>query len=167
MSELEKALKAYDGKAVSILSEVRARLGAADVFLLELSEFISCHEGFVADGATWLIKHSAEDGVEIGPRETAAIIERLSTVRSWQAVLHLCQIAKFLRFSPDQARTFAHWASHYLDHKRPFLRAWSMDAIQHAALSASDLSDLAESALAQATRDTAASVRARSRKHQK
>ena len=164
MSELLEALQEFDGKAVSILSEARARLGGSPDFLGELAALIASQEGSVSDGATWLIKNCAESGVIPGRPETAAIIARLDDVPSWQAALHLCQTAEFFAFTPDQARRFAEWAAQHLDHERPFLRAWSMSALQHAARQAPDVAPLAETALVAAESDGSASVRARARK---
>lgn len=91
------------------------------------------------------------------------IVARLDAVPTWQAALHLCQTAQFLDFTPDQARQFAGWAARFLGHERPFLRAWSMDALHYAAAQAPELALLAERALSAAEKDKAASVRARAR----
>ena len=164
MSDLLEALKTFDGKATSILSEAYTRFGENPGFMGELVTLIDAPDGSVVDGATWLIKHCAENGVVPGPEETASIITHLNAVPSWQAALHLCQTAEFLALTPDQAQLFAEWASQFLDHDRPFLRAWSMNALQHAARHAPDLAPLAEKALVLAENDGAASVRARARK---
>ena len=164
MSELLQALRAFDGKAISVLSEARARFGEDANFLGELASLIDSREGSVAAGATWLIKNCAEGGVVPGPPEIAAIVDRLDAVPAWQPTLHLCQSAAFFAFTPDQARRFAEWAARFLDHERPFLRAWAMNALQHAAGQAPDLAQLAETALIRAENDGSASVRARARK---
>ena len=164
MSELLNALRAYDNKATTILSEANTRLGESADFTKELATFIDSQEAFVANGATWLIKHRAESGIVPKPGEVVAIVSRLDAVNSWQAALHLCQSAELLPFTPDQARQFAEWAVRFLEHERPFLRAWSMSAIQCAAQRAPDLAKLAQDSLAHAEKDEAASVRARARK---
>ena len=164
MSDLLQALRAFDGKAISILSEARARFGGSGDFLGELAALIGSQERSVSDGATWLIKNCAESGVVPGPPEVAAIVARLDAVTTWQAALHLCQAAEFLPFTPDQARRFAEWAAQFCEHERPFLRAWSMNALQHAARRAPDLAPLAQTALERAENDGSASVRARARK---
>ena len=164
MSDLKQALLAFDGKATTILAEIRARFGERTGFLGELAALTGSPDGFVSDGATWLIKNCAESGVRPAPADITAIIARLDEVSTWQAALHLCQSAEFFAFTPDQARRFAQWAARFLDHQRPFLRAWSMNALQHAAMRAPDLAPLAEAALAGAEGDASASVRARARK---
>ena len=164
MSALLKALRAFDGKAVSTLRQIRARFGGDEGFIGALAALIGSEEGFVSDGATWLIKASAESGVRPGPAETDAIVARLDTVVTWQAALHICQTTAFLTFTPDQARRVADWAARFRDHERPFLRAWSVDALHHAARQAPDLGHRAEAALTRAETDGSASVRARARK---
>ncbi|MEM1103872.1 MAG: hypothetical protein AAGH48_07170 [Pseudomonadota bacterium] len=166
MSDLKQALRAYNGKAVSILSEARVRFGEGDDVLLELAPLIASQDGYISDGATWLLKAYAEDGVAIAPNARAAILKNLGGVASWQAALHLCQTAKFLGFTPAQARAFADWAAAFIDHDRPFLRAWSIDALQHMAALSPNIAPLAEKALKQARDDKAASVRARARKYE-
>lgn len=164
MSELLQALRAFDGKAISILSEARTRFGGSVDFLGEIAALIDSQEGSVSDGATWLIKNCAESGIAPRPPEIAVIVARLDKVPTWQAALHLCQTAEFFAFTPTQARRFAEWAAQFLDHERPFLRAWSMNALQYAARQAPDLAELAETALVRAEEDRSASVRARARK---
>ncbi len=164
MSELLQALRAFDGKAISTLSETRARLGGNAGFMGELAALIDCQESFVSDGATWLIKNCAETGTDPEPAELEAIVARLDAVPSWQAALHLCQSAEFFAFSSNQARRFAEWASQFLGHERPFMRAWSMSALQYAARQEPDLAPLAETALIRAENDGSASVQARARK---
>ena len=164
MSELLEALRAFDGKAISTLLEARRRFGESADFLGELAALIGSQEGAVSDGATWLIKNCAESGRPPGPPEIAAIVAALDAVPTWQAALHLCQGAEFFAFTPDQARRYAEWAAQFLDHKRPFLRAWSMSALQTTARQAPGLAPLAEAALARGEDDRSASVRARARK---
>ena len=164
MSELLEALRAFDGKATSSLSEARRRFGEDAGFLGALAGLIGSQEGAVSDGATWLIKNCAESGERPGPPEIAAIVAALDAVPTWQAALHLCQAAEFFAFKPDQARRYAEWAAQFMDHERPFLRAWSMSALQVAARRAPDLAPLAEAALARAENDASGSVRARARK---
>ncbi len=164
MPDLLRALREFDGKTTSVLLDIRARFGAGDGFLADLATLIACPDGAVSDGATWLIKNSAENGVVPGGSARAAIIARLDGVTRWQAALHLCQTVEFLDLTSDEARRFATWAAEFLDHERPFLRAWSMAAFQHAAQRAPDLADPAEAALRRAEGDASASVRARARK---
>ena len=164
MTELLEALQAFDGKATTGLSKARERFGDREGFLGDLAALVGSEEGCVSDAATWLLKHCAEDGALPGPAETAVIVRRLDSVSTWQSALHLCQAAEFFAFTPAQARRFGRWASRFVGHERPFLRAWSTHALHHAARQAPDLTPLAETALARAENDGSASVRARARR---
>lgn len=164
MSDLIAALREFDGKAVTILSEARARFSGDPHFMGELVSHIDSPEEHVANGATWLIKDCLDSGVVLGPKQSEALVARLEAVPTWQAALHLCQVAELIALTPNQARCFGEWAARFLDHERPFLRAWSISALQHVAQHAPDLLARAETALAEAEKDTSASVRARMRK---
>ncbi|MEQ9444005.1 MAG: hypothetical protein RJS98_00450 [Rhodospirillaceae bacterium] len=146
-----------------MLSEARAQFGDDKKVLKKLATLVDSQEGSVADGATWLIKDCAESGVVPSPSDVAEIVSRLDAIPTWQAALHLCQCAAFFDFTPDQARQFAGWVEQFRDHERPFLRAWSMDALHHTAKQAPDLAPRAARALSIAEKDKAASVRARAR----
>lgn len=163
MSDLLEALRAFDGKAVTILSEARAKHGERPGFMGDLIKLIDSQEPYLADGATWLLKDCLESRIHLEPKDVAALIARLEAVPTWQAALHLCQIAEHLDLIPKQAKRYGKWTAQYLQHKRPFLRAWSMSALQYAATRSPDLVDAAEMALIAAGEDKAASVRARAR----
>ncbi len=62
MSELFSDLAAYDGRAVTLLSEAEVRHSARPSYLAELVALSARQEAHVADGATWLLKASAEQG---------------------------------------------------------------------------------------------------------
>lgn len=163
MSTLFEALCEFDGKAVSILSEARARFGARASFLSELVDLASSQTEHVGDGATWLIKNCLENGERLTPKATLALFSSLNEVAAWQAQLHLCQSFAHFKIPEAAAANAADWLDGLLQHKRPFLRAWSMDAYQHLAIQHLSLVARADVALAEAERDQAASVKARAR----
>ena len=165
MSELREALRPYDGRAISMLSEIRANFNQSDDFLSELIDLVGVNDDFISDGATWLIKDCVISGSEPTEQDITALVQRLDSVSTWPAILHLCQLAQHIPFTSEQARQFGTWASGFVSHERPFVRAWSMDALQYAARLSIDLSAAAESSLAAAQVDGAASVRARAKKH--
>ena len=164
MNTLEAALKSYDGKAASILSEIRAKFGGQSAFLPELVRLAAHEDAHVSDGATWLIKDLLEDGVRLTPSQTEDLIGHLDAMSSWQAQLHICQSVRYLEASAPLADVCADWLTPLLRSDRPFLRAWSMDALQHLALRSATLAGRAEAALNAAEQDPAASVRARARR---
>lgn len=163
MSALFEALCEFDGKAVSILSEAQAQFGASESFLPELVDLASCQTEHIGDGATWLIKNCLENGERLTPDATAVLFANLNEVTRWQAQLHLCQSFAYLEVPAPAAANAADWLDGVLQHKRPFLRAWSMDAYQHLAIQHPRFAARADAALAEAERDQAASVKARAR----
>ncbi len=163
MNALYEALKDFDGKAMTILSEARAALGGRRSFVSDLVRLAAHEEANVSVGATWLIKDHLENGGRLTPARTKTLVGRLDAISSWQAELHVCQSVQYLEPSPEQARACADWLTPLLRSERPFLRAWSMDALQHLAQRNNDLAARAEAALNEADDDPAASVRARAR----
>jgi len=166
VQEVARGLNAYDGRDTSVLSDIHARYGGHADFRKALISLIGAREDALQDGATWLIKTCAESGDVPNADETAALLDQLDAVSSWQATLHLCQCAERFVFTHEQATRFGLWACHFLNHERAFLRAWAMSALCHAARQAPDLTARANGAVARAETDKSASVRARARKVQ-
>ena len=167
MSELSNDLRAYDGKAVTLLSEAEVKHGARPTYLAELVVLAASDEAHVSDGATWLLKAGLEKGRGLKLKETKALIGSLEVITSWPAQLHICQMAHLLAVPQADAAAFAAWLGGLLGHKRPFLRAWSMSALVAVAGQHSAHAAQAEAALQAAREDPAASVRARVRNVEK
>ncbi len=163
MKALYEALRDFDGKAMTILSEARATLGGRPSFLSDLVRLAAHDEANVSAGATWLIKDHLETGGHLTRAQTKALIGGLDAMSFWQSQLHVCQSVQYLKPSAEEARACADWLTPLLQSERPFLRAWSMDALQHLALRNAGLAARAEAALNEADADPAASVRARAR----
>ncbi|WP_421723142.1 hypothetical protein [Bauldia sp.] len=164
MSTIEEALARFDGKATTILSEIRAKFGGEPTFVSEVVRLASAKNPQISDGSTWLIKNCLEDGVRLTPSQTEDLVAHLDAVTSWQAQLHICQSLQYMEIPARLADLFAAWLTPLLRSDRPFLRAWSMDALQHLASRSPKLSRQAEDALETAGRDSSASVRARARR---
>ena len=164
MKRLRDALGNFDGKAVSMLSEIRAELGGRKTFVSELVALAADDEAAVSDGATWLIKNLLDDGAQLTPSQTEELIDNLDAITTWQAQLHICQSVQNLDVTARQSGAFADWLTPLLQSERPFLRAWSMDALQNLALQNPELVRRASASLEAARQDSAASVRARARR---
>ena len=164
MKTLEQALARYDGKATDTLAEICTAFGDRRTFLSELVFLATHQEATVADGATWLIKVQLDDGARLTSAETEALLGHLSAITSWQAQLHICQSVRHFDVPAHLANNCADWFDALLTSDRPFLRAWSMDALQQLAQQNTELAERAAAALRDAEQDPAASVRARARK---
>lgn len=162
-ADLRLSLSAYDGKSVTILSEIAARHRGDDRFVDDLIALAGDAEELIADASTRLIKMQIDEGETLSPAQTSALVRIMPKIQSWQASLHCCQIVGRLKLSPQQAKTLAPWLKTLLAHERPFLRAWSLDGLCALAGFSKDLHKSAETALAKAANDPAASVRARAR----
>lgn len=164
MKTLEQALARYDGKATDALAEIRAAFGDQRTFLSELVSLTAHEDALIADGASWLIKAQLDDGARLTSSETEALLSHLDAITSWQAQLHICQSVRHLEVPKHLTKTCADWLAALLISERPFLRAWSMDALQELAQRDAELAARAATTLAAAEQDSAASVRARARR---
>ncbi|KWV91951.1 chorismate lyase [Erythrobacter sp. YT30] len=120
-------------------------------------------EDNISSAATWLLKSWLEKGGAITTKQTAELCAELPGVTSWQAQLHLCQSIRFLDVTKDAAAAVHRWLVPLLAHDRPFVRAWSLDALASLARQHSHLHAAFAKALEHAEQDEAASVRARAR----
>lgn len=162
--ELKQCLSEFDGKAVSILGETETRFCGHPRFLDDLIGLLDNPTPNVASGASWILKSRLEAGCDLSALQTHALVKQLSSVCEWQAKLHLCQSIRYLKPEPLDAKFLVAWSHNLLDEDRPFLRAWSLDAVCHISNLYPDYRDLASVACQSALEDPAASVRARVRK---
>ncbi len=162
-SDLEIALAEFDGRATTLLSEAAAAHSHRSGYMSALVALCGSRDENVAGGATWLIKDHLENGGALTAAQITNLVASGAECAGWAAKLHLCQSAQYLTFSEADARTFAAFARSLLDHKRPFLRAWSLDALCHLAAQHDAFRAVAGAALKKAAKDPAASVKARAR----
>ena len=163
LEQLKQELTIYDGKSVTVVSEISARRRDDKKFISHLIQLIDAPENNVSTGATWLIKNHLDDGGNLTPAQTAALVERTTNTDNWAAQLHLCQTFGRLEITESYAKKLLPWLTPLLSHKRPFLRAWSLDALCSLAQRHEYFSEKAKAALKAAADDSAASVRARAR----
>ena len=160
---LRPYLEDFDGVAISILSEARATAREKNGYLEELVALCSDPDPKISDGAAWILKAEADDGMRFQSTLIAPLIGTLEDIPSWQAKLTICQSVEAFELTATQANTFITWASTLADHERPFLRAWSLHARIIIATQFEKYRKAALSALEVAENDDAASVRARAR----
>ncbi len=162
--QLRTRLADYDGRAVTLLGETEAALGGKAGYLDALIALAGDDEAHVSSGATWLLKSALENGCEFSAVQVAALCESLANIAIWDAQLHVCQSIQYLFISEECAKQLADWLEPLLSHDRPFLRAWSLDALYRVSQQHRGHAAAFASALAVAEQDGAASVRARARK---
>ncbi len=157
------ALSRYDGKTIGHLAQIEAEFGNDPEYLAALIEVLPSDTPHVENGATWLIKDRLERGGTLSQARTDQLATAVPALGDWQAVLHVAQIVKFLRPTPPASRLLALEMKGLLEHERPFLRAWSLDALAHLSRHLSELEPIVSDAVTAAIEDPAPSVRARAR----
>jgi len=189
--DLRAALTPFDGKATSRLGEAEAAFGGQAGYVEALIALIGDAEPYVGSGATWLLKSFFEQGGALSAQQTQTLIAALPSNETrdhpeardharngvgaahWSTQLHLCQSIRYLdlsgagspnlRVSDLWVSGLWVWVEPLLTHKRPFVRAWSLDALAHLAKGQGQYRTNFEVALKRASEDEAASVRARAR----
>lgn len=161
--KLRASLGEYDGRATTILTEAAAQYASGETYLDELVSLVADPEPLVAEAATWLVKHHLEGDIALTSDQTKVLLSAVGQLTTWGAILHICQLVRFLAVTPGDAIVLSEWLANQLGHKRPFIRAWSVDALCSLARDHDQLRPNAEQALAKAKDDPAASVRARLR----
>lgn len=163
-SKLRERLGAYDGRATTILGEAEAALSHEAGYLDALITLVAQQEGHFANGASWLLKSALEGGAKPSTKQTKALIDNALIIQNWVAQLHICQLIRHMEVPEIKAAQLCEWLSHLLVHRRPFVRAWSLDALSALAGQHADYADVFNAALEEARGDDAASVRARARR---
>jgi len=160
---LRQKIGEFDGKATTLLGEAEAAFSEDEGYLDTLIALLSERQDHLASGASWLIKSAIERGDDITEDQVISLVGRLSDVEDWSAQLHLCQVLRRLTVPCQVAGDLADWLMGLLDHERPFVRAWSLDALGAVALVHMTYAQRFNAALDLAKQDEAASVRARAR----
>lgn len=123
----------------------------------------------IADGragvpATWMIRAYLQRGVELERNQVAALLRSLARVESDDARLHVCQLVPHLDIPVRNAEQLARFLRHGINGTHRFTRAWAVDALYRLALQHTRYRREALACLERASRDPAASVRARARR---
>lgn len=158
-----KLLLELDGNAAKSLTQIADDYSSQENYVGSLVSNVGIATESVCDGATWLILNHLKKGYTLSQKESKALLASVPLVESWPAQLHICQSIRLLKFNLPEAETMALWLQRLLQHKRPFLRAWSLDAMLALSEQHDSLKTQAKLALERATKDRAASVRARAR----
>lgn len=166
-NRIQANIAAFDRRSPSILGETEAQFGADRGYVPALVGLAGHEDAPVSSGATWLIKAYLEAGGGLTAPQTARLVKELIRVREWDSQLHICQSVRFLTLKTENAAQLVDWLRPLLRHKRPFLRAWSLDALCRVAAEHGSFRGPAKQALEEGLEDRSASVRARSRQIQK
>jgi len=153
----------YDRKSPTVLTEAAVKFRVCPGYFDGLAELAGDDADAVSSGATWLIKHELENGLQPQPEWVRSLAAALDRVGPWDAKLHICQSIRFISLPDDCRSSFHAWLLPLLDHSRAFLRAWALDALCRLSVEDGALGATATAALDRLAEDPAASVRARVR----
>ncbi|MFK5978419.1 MAG: hypothetical protein QM488_05990 [Rhizobiaceae bacterium] len=163
IDKLRITLSEFDGHAITLLSEAGAKYSDRTDYLDSLVALSSEGGKGVSNGATWLLKSYLDDGGGMSGEQVSHLLSQVDGIQNWAAQLHLCQSIQYLTVSSADADHLIYWLQPLLDHERPFLRAWSLDAIFRVSSQYSRFDNMLEMALSSGAKDPAASVRAKVR----
>ncbi|MDD9911047.1 MAG: hypothetical protein OXR62_15335 [Ahrensia sp.] len=162
-ASLLERLANFDGKSTTHLSQIAHEFHEQPRYVETLLAAMADERDEIQSGTTWLLKHALVKG-HIAPDVVASeLVRRVEVLTSWSAQLHICQCIAMIDFAPGEARSLGNWVQGFLAHDRPFLRAWSLDALVALAHRDPELEAAALAAVERAQTDPAASVRARAR----
>ncbi len=163
----ERLLVEFEPTAISILSEARFECRGDPDFHQSLVELCTDSRPNFADGASWMLKAELEDGHSLEVFLVEWLAVKLNCIPTWAAKLHICQSVGMLELDRAQAIRFKDWALTLTQSERPFLRAWSIDALFQCGIQHQDLEAFARETINDGVNDGAPSERARARKLQK
>ncbi|MEM7306565.1 MAG: hypothetical protein AAF682_07840 [Planctomycetota bacterium] len=117
--------------------------------------------------ATWLLKAYLERGAELTRPQTAALLRALERVPTADARLHLCQLIGHLDVPRRNAEQLARFLRNGAAGDHKLIRAWAVDGLHRLGLQHREYHTEARLSVDRASRDAAASVRARARNIQR
>lgn len=153
----------FDGKTTGSLEAACKAVGKGFTEFERLFELADSQDTRLQIAATWALRKLLELGAEMTADHCATFIETAAAQSAWEAQLHIVQSLQFIRNEDLNTRRLAETITPWHAAKRPFLRAWTIDAICHLAARDPSLKEAASALLAKGEQDPAASVRARVR----
>lgn len=161
--DMINALHDFTGSEISLLSEARVRLHKEDAFIAATASLLTEEDDLLQRAGGWLLLETVRAGEHSAGTVLSLIAKDVMQLSDWQAVLTILQMFDELDVPVTGADDLAGFATGYLTHKRPFLRAWSMNALCRLSHHHPHLLPAARTAHNAAISDSAASVRARAR----
>ena len=93
-------------------------------FLLDLSKHDDCSEG-----ATWLIKHALENGLEFDDQHINVFCGMIEIELSWQSKLHILQILPFIIVPAEYKHQMMAFIRQSSEDENKFVRAWAYNGL--------------------------------------
>ncbi|TQV75670.1 hypothetical protein [Denitrobaculum tricleocarpae] len=159
---VERVLE-FDGKTTGSLEAACKAVGPDFTGFARLFELAASEDTRLQIAATWALRKLLKLGAEMTAAHCEAFIETATAQTAWEAQLHIAQSVQFIGSEDLNARRLADIITPWHKAKRPFLRAWTLDALCRLAHRDTGLKETAATLLTKAGEDPTASVRARAR----
>jgi len=161
--QLRSILENFDGKEIASLQVLKSGWTLDSRTLEALLTIMENEDDRQQIGASWIVLNYPELHSYFGEPERARLMEILASQVHWQVTLHILQFLPFLNLSCAEYREAHPILIELADHQRPFVRAWSYNALYLAADKNEELRPSVSPLLRAALNDEKASVRARIR----
>ncbi len=124
---LQDDIQAWDKKSKQDILDVYERHSDNPDFvgsLLELSKHDDCSEG-----ATWLLKHALENGLELNDQHINVFCGLIELELSWQSKLHILQILPFIIVPAKYEHQMMAFVRQSTEDENKFVRAWAYNGL--------------------------------------
>ncbi len=162
--DMVATLRRYDGKRIAPFRAVAeaVRVGPESA-VDELIDLVGSDEMELQVGATWVLKHLAEQGRVPRGRNAAALLRLLDRPLAPDAVLHLLQTIPYMEIDSAQHEALRSALLALIGSRRTFIRAWAYNGLGILAVHDPSLRAEVERLFDRATRTDTAAVKARIR----
>ncbi len=154
-------LSAWDGVSHLYLKKIYSSISSDKQFTASLIRAIERKE--LESGVSWLLKHHLSSGHRLTPAQEEKLVGMLPHLSDTDCKLHVLQCMQYLSISKQHCDTYAGFVSECLAADNKFVRAWAYSGLYELAVRHPAYRKEAKASLALATKDPAASVRARAR----
>lgn len=154
-------LSFWDGRSVDDILKIYENHKNSRSFIDDLVSLIV--ERIEENGATWLLKHHLEQGVELDSADVNRIYGVLPRLKGWEGRLHILQSIPYMPIHEKNRALVEAFVRDGLDGDHKLIRAWSFNGFYEVAKTFPDLQQEAQAIFEQALETEAASVKARIR----
>ena len=162
--DIAAALRSYDGKRVAPFRAVAAVVrGAPEIAIGQLVDLATSNEMELQVGATWVLKHLAEQGAPPRGRGAARLLGLLGRPIAPDAILHILQTLPHMRIEAGQHEALRRSLLALIKSRSTFIRAWAYNGLGILAADDPSLRSEVERLFDQAMKTDSAAVKVRIR----
>lgn len=123
MISIAEALLEWDGKSADDIRDIYHQHKEAEDFISQL--IAALHEVPLQKAASWLIKHSLEEGTRLTNDQSRHLFQLLDKLQHWESCLHVLQSMPYMSIPQTEIQPLEHFLRHSLTADNKFVRAWS------------------------------------------